>query len=191
MTFVTYYTRVIVQFVLFILTKVFLLRGRGASPHIAFDRGSHLVAANHRAGLDPFVILASVRFRDFFKLAPFSFMTANVFMQPLLLRPLAWATGCFPAYPGLGPYGIDKAIDDLNHGYTVMIFPEGKRANGTRVEAKRGVRAILDGAPKAHLILAHIEWSSSVSVRSIRIAHLKGKAIPSTPNAVMDAIYKL
>ncbi len=72
-----------------------------------------------------------------------------------------------------------------------MIFPEGKRANGTRVEAKRGVRVILDGVPEAHLVLAHIEWKSSVSVRSIRIAHLKGKAIPSTPGAIMDAVYKL
>lgn len=181
----------LVQFVLFILTKIFLLRGRTASPRITFDRGSHLVAANHHSGLDPFVILASVRFRDFFRLAPFSFMTANVFIQPLWIRPLAWATGCFPAYPGLGEYGIDKAVSNLKDGYTVMIFPEGKRAKGKPVEAKRGVRVILDSVPEAHLILAHIKWDSSISVRSIRIAHLEGKAIPSTPNAVVDAIYKL
>lgn len=181
----------LIQFVLFIFTKLFILRGRGSSPRITFDHSSHLVAANHRAGLDPFAILASVRFRDFFRLAPFSFMTANVFMQPLWVRPLTWLTGCFPAYPGLGPYGIEKAIDDLHHGYTVMIFPEGKRANGTPPEAKRGVSEILNGVPEAHLILAHIEWNSPLSVRSIRLAHLKDEAIPSTPAAIMDAIYKL
>jgi len=191
MSVVPYYTRVVVQFVLFIFTKIIILRGRSVSPITSLGTDSHLIAANHRSSLDPFAILASLRTRDFFRLAPFSFMTANAFMRPPWLRPLAWMAGCFPAYPGMGPYGIDKALHDLDQGYTVMIFPEGKRVVGTTTKAKRGVGVILDGSPKTRLILAHIEWRSALSVRSIAIACPPQKTAPTTPDAIMKAIYSL
>lgn len=191
MSFVPYYTRVSFQFVLFIFTKIIILRGQRATPYIRFTRSSYLIAANHRSGLDPFVIVSSLRIRDFFQLAPFSFMTSNKFIQPPLLRPFAWAAGCFPAKPGLGAHGIEKALSDLNDGYTVMIFPEGKRIKGIPEPPKRGVSVVLEQSPKTRIILSHIEWRTRYSVRSIRLSSPVDRSHLATPEAIMQAIYKL
>lgn len=191
MAFVTYYTRIIVQFFIFTFTKLFILRGRSASPRISFSSESNVIAANHHSGLDPFVIVASLRYRDFFRLAPFSFMTANRFMQPLWLRPVAWAAGCFPAYPGLGAHGIDKAVESLNEGYTLVIFPEGRRAKSKPLEAKRGIEIILQRSPRTRLVMARIEWHSTATVRSIRMAYPPDQTAPRTSKAIIDAIYAL
>lgn len=191
MAFVPYYTRVVVQFVLFVFTKVIVLRGHHASPRISFQHASYVIAANHPSGLDPFALLASLRFRDFFRLAPFSFMTANGFMRPLWLRPFAWAAGCFPAYPGLGPYGIEKALSDLEHGYTLVMFPEGKRVQGAPPKAKHGIEIILQKAPHTHLTIARIKWRSAFAISSIRIAHSPQPATPRTADEIMGAIYSL
>lgn len=191
MSFVHYYTRIIVQIIIFTFTKLFILRGVSAAPRVTFTPGSHIIAANHRSGLDPFVIVSSLRFRDFFRLAPFSFMTANAFMRPLWLRPLAWAAGCFPAHPGLGAYGIDKAISSLADGYTLVIFPEGKRTKSAPLQAKRGIEVILQRSPQTRLIMAHIEWHAAVTVRSIRLSYPPVQVTPKTSGTIMDTIYAL
>lgn len=179
------------QFVIFIVTKIIVLRGHAATPRITFTHGSHIIAANHRSGLDPFAIVSSLRVRDFFRLAPFSFMTANRFMRPLWLRPIAWAAGCFPAHPGLGAHGIDKAVDDIRHGYTLVIFPEGKRTKEAGVKAKRGLTDIREQTPHTRLILAHIEWRGALSVRKIHIAYPSQDVAPKTSDDVMATIYSL
>lgn len=179
------------QFVLFVVTKIFVLRGYTVTPRIAFTRGSHIIAANHRSGLDPFVIVSSLRMRDFFRLAPFSFMTANRFMRPVWLRPFAWAAGCFPAHPGLGAYGIEKAVEDIHRGYTLVIFPEGRRTQDASTKAKRGLTSICEQVPDARLILTHIEWRQRMSIGSITMSYPPSNTAPKTSHEVMDTIYSL
>lgn len=179
------------QFVIFTATKIIILRGYGASPRISFTNERHIIAANHRSGLDPFAIVSSLRVRDFFALAPFSFMTANRFMRPLWLRPIAWAAGCFPAHPGLGAHGIDKAVSDLNAGYTLVIFPEGRRTKDPSVKAKRGLASIREQVPGARLILTHIEWRRTASIQQIHMNYPPKDTALHTSDEVMEAIYKL
>lgn len=192
LSFVSHYIRVCFQLLLFMLTKAFVLRGRRAAPTIAFEAGPHLIAANHRNALDPFVLVSCLRFRDFFRLAPFSFMTANVFMRPLWVRPIAWAAGCFPAKPGLGAYGIDKAVDNLRHGYSVVIFPEGTRVRpGTTKEAKRGVSTILETLPSTPLVLVRLEWQRPYTIDFVGISYPKQSMAQSSADAILEAIYRL
>lgn len=179
------------QFVIFTVTKIIILRGSSATPKTDFTKGRHIIIANHSAALDPFAIVSSLRFRDFFRLAPFSFMTANVFMKPLWLRPFAWLAGCFPAHPGLGPYGIQKAVLDVNNGYTLLIFPEGKRSKGMRIPAKHGIITILDQIPDSNMLFVHIKWKSTSTTHSIRVAYKRSNHIYRSPDEIMDEIYDL
>lgn len=191
MVFVSYYTRVIVQFVIFLLAKLIILRGHRSSPRITLKQGSHIIAANHRSGLDPFAIVSSLRIRDFFRLAPFSFMTANRFMRPLWLRPLAWSAGCFPARPGIGAYGVDKAVDDLKHGYTLVIFPEGKRTTAAPLPAKPGIDMIISRTVNVRLILAHIEWHGPMKIQYMRVSYPPEKTMPTSGDSILASIYSL
>lgn len=118
-------------------------------------------------------------------------MTANRFMKPLWLRPFTWAAGCFPSHPGLGAYGIEKALNDLKDGYTLVIFPEGRRTKDTVTQAKRGIAAILQESPEAHLILAHIEWKRTAVIKSIHLDYPPQNSIPTDPDVIMRAIYTL
>lgn len=160
---------------------------------MSFSKTNNIIVANHRASLDPFVLVSSLRVRDFFRLAPFSFMTANKFMEPLWLRPFAWAAGCFPAHPGLGPHGIEKALTDIDSGYTLVMFPEGRRVRkrDDRPDAKPGIGIVLERSPKARLIMVHIEWQSRLTVEYVRLAYPQRKETPLAPNTIMDTVYLL
>lgn len=192
MTFIAHYTRIVFQLLLVSLTKLFVLRGKHATPTMTLHTGAHLVAANHRAALDPFIIASSFSYKEFLHLAPFSFMTHNAFMQPLWLRYVAKAAGCFPAKPGLGPYGIDEAIARLERNESVVIFPEGRRIkNGVKSPARRGVGAIRTSVPHMPLLLVHVEWNSAYTVRYVhRSASISDHRL-TDPELILQRIYKL
>jgi len=118
-------------------------------------------------------------------------MVATVFFRPVWLRPLLWLAGCFPAHqlPNSNkPAGIDASINFLEQGYTLFIFPEGKRVKGERVPAKRGITEILNASPTSRLVLAHISWKKR-EVESIRLAELLEH--PNDPQKILDKIYSL
>lgn len=118
-------------------------------------------------------------------------MTANIFYRPLWLRPFAFLAGCFPAHeikPDGPSFGVDAAVHFLNHDCTIVMFPEGKRTQGMRLPAKRGISLVLDKVPDAQLLIAKISWQKN-TVNTIRFARYNGSS--NQGEDILDAVYDL
>ena len=186
-----YCIRFTTQFLIFLSFKLYLLIHRIPSqPSLAIKaRTTHIIASNHQHALDPFVIVSNISFTDFFRLAPFCFITANIFYKPWTI-PFLWLAGCFRAKPGgrSSLYGIDGAVTLIRRGYTLVIFPEGRRTK-LPLPAKRGLGEIMKQVGKVEVILARIQWSPEYKPKFIRMKIPDHK--PITSEAVMEAVYTL
>ncbi|NCU30750.1 hypothetical protein EOL73_02005 [Candidatus Saccharibacteria bacterium] len=149
-----------------------------------------MVVANHHHALDPFYITCSFRWRELIHLLPFAIMTANKFMDPWWIRLPAWLGGCFPSHGPKPIHGVTGAIKFLKAGYTVLMFPEGKRTSaGKKGVAKPGISHIINASPEAHIILAHIEWQKPPRFASVSFAHTV--ITKNNPSEILESIYKL
>jgi 1-acyl-sn-glycerol-3-phosphate acyltransferase len=162
------------------------------------NRG-YLIIANHRKGIDPFLICACLPLKTIFKILPVGFMTHNVFYDSPL-RPLMWLAGSYPA-KNLGKrrvsYGIDASRYLLEQGYSICIFPEGTRIpTKKRGEARWGVIKIHELTPSVPFMMAHIEYHKGLrsflplSRRYIRYKLVR-KPTYSNPEIIMDEIFAL
>lgn len=189
-----YYIRIVSQFIIFSVCKLFVTHGKQAINIPETHKAQRtIIATNHHNMLDPFAIISSLRYRDFFRLRPIAFMTASYFFRIPWLRPLLWLAGCFPAHPMPNSNrlaGIEASIDFLDQGYTLFMFPEGKRVKDERVPAKRGITEILNLSPTSHLVLAYIRWTPGYKkIESIRYGELLEH--PNDPQKILDKIYGL
>lgn len=116
-------------------------------------------------------------------------MTANKFLDPWWIRVPAWLAGCFPAHGPKPVHGVAGAVKLLKEGYTVLIFPEGRRVPTGRGSAKPGISRIINDYPEARVILTHIEWQKTPRVASVEFAH--ANATKKDPDAILDSIYEL
>lgn len=177
---------------IFSLSKIFILRGTQAVSIPPLSHvGPTIIATNHYHSLDPFAVVSSLPYRDFFRLAPFAFMTANYFYDRWWLRPFAWMAGCFPAKPSWfngTPYGVDGAVALLRAGYTLVMFPEGKRSTNRENAAKPGVVLILQQIKKPRLVIGRITWHKQ-RVQSVYFADRNNWT--NDPQDMLDAIYRL
>ena len=149
-----------------------------------------VIASNHVNRLDPFIIACFLPLKTIFKVFPYKFMTANVYYYRWW-KPLAWLAGCYPAkkrYEQEDPnkYGVGRSINLLEAGYSLIMFPEGKRTT-QRIEAKPGVSLILDGF-KAPLLLCHIDWRRTIPI-NLKLAD--SSINTANPDDIMKAIYSL
>jgi 1-acyl-sn-glycerol-3-phosphate acyltransferase len=111
-----------------------------------------------------------------------------------------WFMGCYPAKNPRGKhkiFGVDGAAQLLSHGFSISIFPEGRRVrNEQRGEAKQGVIRIHQAAPNVPFILAHIEYNHGIKAwiaRRRRVITYKLVPNPSydNPEIIMDEIFAL
>lgn len=191
MNSISYYIRYFTQLISISILKLLVFR-----PHIKTKRVSdikkyrhYLIAANHRHALDPFYIACSFQFHELIRILPFAIMTANRFYYPPLLRIPAWLGGCFPTHGPCRTHGVDGAIRLIERGYTVLVFPEGKRISTGTGTAKPGISRIIEGVPQAPLLLIHIEWQKPPRYASIgfrRTTHIE-----NDPKAILDSIYEI
>lgn len=100
--------------------------------------GGVLLAANHQSYLDP--VLVAVRLRR-----PVSFMAkSELFENPYF----GWFIRALHAYPvrqGEGDIGaIRQAIQRLNDGYALNVYPEGTRTEDGKIQPlEKGIALIL------------------------------------------------
>ena len=93
----------------------------------------YLIAANHRTWLDVFLILSSLPLGVFLTLIPIKIFTANVYMRTWWQRLVLFAIGGFPA-------NFSHGLKFSDQGFSLFIFPEGKRARpGQDLELKPGL----------------------------------------------------
>ena len=100
--------------------------------------GSNIFASNHRSMTDPILIALPTKVSCTF-MAKEELFQGNVFFKWLIT-----AFGAFPVARGKGDTGaIDMAVEKLNSGRNLVIFPEGTRSKDGKVgRGKTGVALI-------------------------------------------------
>lgn len=133
------------------------------------SKGSVVLAANHLSYLDPLVILVSLKRRPTFmaKESLFGVPVIGAFVR----------TFSFPVRRGRPrPSTFREALDRLKSGGLVVIFPEGGlSADGSRLDAKRGVGMIaaMSGSRIVPVLLDGTERALPVGARCVRPAKIR------------------
>ncbi len=106
--------------------------------------GAKIIAPNHPSMIDPFIMASILGQRSYILITDVMF---HVPIMGAYLRRL----GHIPVAVGRGQSAIDCALEHLQAGHTVMIFPEGANSpkKGGFVKERTGVArlAIASGAP--------------------------------------------
>lgn len=156
----------------------------------------YLFVANHASFLDPIVMWSVFSLAQRINGAPTKVMTAR-FVYNTALRPILWTLGAFPARGPENapkPAGVEAALQYLDQGYNVCIFPEGKRSTRSDNHVFSGVSRILQTSTTCEVILIHIVWHSGPWWK--RRLELRSQLAPSDLDrsnaaAIMNAIYDL
>lgn len=86
-----------------------------------------ILASNHRTNADPPLVGCALRGKH-------AFMAKEELFENKLFGGLIRALGAFPVSRGKGDTGvIDRAVEELNAGKSLMIFPEGTRSKDGKV----------------------------------------------------------
>lgn len=143
------------------------------------DGGPLMVAANHESLIDPVVLQAAVRRRRLLYM-----MTSNYYFKPVLNR-YSRLMRCIPVMEGkFNREALRGAIDVLNAGMAVGIFPEG--AIRTRLAPEAGMRgiAMLASRSGAPVVPARIRGTGIAFPRGARM--IKPAAIEVTLGEALD-----
>ena len=109
-----------------------------------FPAGAKIIAPNHPSTTDPFFVAAMLGHQSFI-------MINNVLFQVPVLGEYLRCSGHIPVIKGQGQAAIDAALEHLQAGHTIMIFPEGliSPLSGGYHKARTGVArlALASGAP--------------------------------------------
>jgi len=90
------------------------------STRFALPDGPLILVGNHRAGVDPLLVQASVN-------RPLNFLMARDYYDMMWYgRWVFDAAGCIPVMPGgINRRALDTAMQALRQGHVLCIFPEG------------------------------------------------------------------
>lgn len=118
----------------------------------------YVVAANHQTYLDPWVLPGQISWKHWHKMGTPRTFVANRFFGYPLVGTLMRSMGSFPAkaHP-TEPYGLDYATYNLEHGHSIIIFPEGGISRKRERQAKSGVM-VLARQKNVRIVPAHLEW---------------------------------
>ncbi|MCR5717621.1 MAG: 1-acyl-sn-glycerol-3-phosphate acyltransferase [Oscillospiraceae bacterium] len=138
-------------------------------------------ASNHRSNADPVLVTLAGRGR-------FSFMAKSELFKNKFFAWLIRSLGAFPVERGTGDTAaIEKAIDNVNHGVNLLIFPEGTRSKDGRVgKGKTGV-ALIAARSHADVVPVGISFEGKLHFRSKIIVRV-GKPIPAGSLAVEEGL---
>lgn len=135
--------------------------------HHDLPRGAKIIAANHPSTTDPFFVAAMLPEQTFI------LINDLLFKIPFLGKYLRHS-GHIPVIAGSGQNAIDKALEHLSAGHSIMIFPEGDLSpfEGGFLKSRTGVArlALSSGAPVIPIGI-HLEKARIKQVCS----HVTGK----------------
>lgn len=172
----------------FLLTVFYRLRTWG--DRNAPDSGPLLVISNHQSHLDPVVVGMSLRRRDLNFLA-----RSTLFNVPILRHLILWLNSVPLKQGEPDRAAIRTALEQLDAGRAILIFPEGSRTTDGRIhEFKRGVWVLLTRAKCPVLPIAiegcYDAWRRGTPFPRLfnrRIATLVGPPIPAETLLAMGA----
>lgn len=152
--------RYIVAFVMHVIFNV-KYEGKENIPHA----GGMVVASNHRTWFDPILIAMKI-------VTPGAYMAKEELFKNKLLSLILKIVQAFPVSRGSADRApLDKAVDYVNRGFNLVLFPEGTRSkDGTLGKPKSGVAyvASISGAPVcpvAILFNGKLHFRSKITVR--------------------------
>lgn len=149
-----------VQIIVHLLTSIpqRLFYGFKKSRNLILDKNTkYIIAANHPTRLDAFIVLAAMPFKEYIKILPVRFITAEKYMnkwyQKLYMVPL----GCVSTeIKNKKPIEYYKEL--LEDKQTIFIFPRGKLDKKNDLgEAKAGVMVLEKDVEKSMIIPVKIE----------------------------------
>lgn len=139
-----------------------------------------IYACNHRSNADPPLLGAGAR-------GKFAFMAKEELFKNKLFAWLISSLGAFPVARGKGDTAvIDTAVERLNSGRSLMIFPEGTRSKDGKVGRGHTGAALISARSGKQIIPAGIVYGDKLKFRT-RITVIYGKPIdPSEYCTISD-----
>jgi 1-acyl-sn-glycerol-3-phosphate acyltransferase len=166
-------------------------RGSLDPADISIDK-RYVLAANHQAAIDPFILTGQISTQTWDAMGWPRIFAMNRFFSYPVVGTIVKCLGSFPAkdHP-VYPSGLTYANYALDHGSSVMIFPEGRVTLHREHDAKIGVQ-VLAQQPDVMIIPVHIEWARPRILARFRIGI--GKPIDAsgmTAQQILEYIYRL
>ena len=119
-----------------------------------------IYACNHRSNADPPLLGCGARGR-------FAFMAKEELFRNKLFAWLIRSLGAFPVARGKGDTGvIDTAVERLDSGRSLMIFPEGTRSKDGKVGRGHTGAALIAARSGKHIIPVGIVFEGKLKFRT-------------------------
>lgn len=131
-------------------------RVRAEGLELVPESGPLLVVPNHDSQMDPVIVGVALRKRRRLRFLA----RANLWRIPGL-GPILYAIGQIPIERGAGDAAaLAKAIEALDGGAAICVFPEGRLSLGERLRARTGVARLAAACPQARIVLCAIEGTT-------------------------------
>lgn len=129
-----------------------------------------IYASNHRTNADPPLVGCAAYGKH-------AFMAKEELFKNQLFGGLIKALGAFPVSRGKGDTGvIDTAVEALNSGKSLMIFPEGTRSKDGKVHKGHAGAALISARSGKQIIPVGIVFGEKLKFRT-RVTVKYGKPI--------------
>ena len=119
-----------------------------------------IIASNHTARLDPFLVVFSLSIADFLRIIPIRFITADIYLRDPFSKLFLLPLGCVSTEGKV----LHRASALLDQGHSLYIFPTGKIK---RKKPKVGVAYLERAASNAQIIPVHIRGSDRISFGTV------------------------
>lgn len=183
------------QVFLWVTSKIVVSLSKTQIHHQSTIEKTHsaMVVSNHTSLRDSLFFTGSLSWQQFRSLPPLRAITAKwYFHSPLF--PILFLIGCYPARPlmrVLKPYaGVAAATRFMQQGYSIGIYPEGRRVRKKRIPARGGIIRMLQGYTPDALYLCRIQHTDN-NVFIITTTRRDEVAKITDANKIMDEIYAL
>lgn len=135
-------------------------------------KGGYIIACNHQSYTDPPAIVSVVRGR-FALMAKAELFEGNPFFAWLIRK-----CGAFPVVRGAGDRSaIDKSLEQLEKGRTLVIFPEGTRSKDGKIGRGKSGIALIAGTANVPVLPVCIMYGLDGNKKTIDFA--VGDIIPA------------
>lgn len=124
-------------------------------------RGEAVIyASNHRTNADPPLVGAGAR-------GKYAFMAKEELFRNKLFAWLIRSLGAFPVARGKGDTGvIDTAVERLNSGRSLMIFPEGTRSKTGKVGRGHSGAALIAARADKRIVPVGVVFGDKLKFRT-------------------------
>jgi len=128
------------------------------------SKSKYIIASNHPSKLDPFLILASISFREYFRLIPTRFVTSEDYLKKWNYKIFLIPLGCISNKPKNGKRPLEIMEERIKKGETIFIFPRGElEKRGIKSEPKVGAVYIEKNIKDCKIIPVNINFSDKLN----------------------------